>query len=273
MARLDWLDGAVAHVFSGVGACALVLLGCGSSTSSLECGAGTVEVNDECVAETGAGGSGGSDSVGGGAGAAGEGTGGVCPNAQVITDALIDDFEAGASRWSTSNDGTGMVAGTATGTGPPESNGGELASGEFGAHFHGSGFTDWGAVLSFGGWNDDCADLSAFSGVSFWARGGPGTGDTLASTLQVQVVLPSIIPLEFDGDCVESCYDHYKLNVMLTETWQEFVLPWPNFTQAGWGAPVPFTTDLIKALNFQSLASPEGTGFDWWIDDVRLAVD
>jgi hypothetical protein len=273
-----------------------VLAACGATESGVECGSGTKQVGNQCVNDSssagGAGDSGGETSssgtsgIGGdadpGAGAGGESTpggaasggtsGGVCPDPQPIdeADAFVEDFESSISGWMVYEDGTGTVEGTAYMEGPTESNEGELNDGASAAHVHGTGFTGYGVHLTFWNWSSACVDLTAFEGLHFWAKGGPGTETTLRDILHVEVLLPSVLGPEAGGDCVVDCYDNYFTTVTLTEEWTEYSVLWSDFGQAGWGAKVPFTLNKVQALQFTTQGTTAGADFDWWLDDIEL---
>ncbi len=253
----------------------LLITACGSSRSGVTCGEGTEKQDGQCVAV------GGSGQGGGAASTAGEAQGGsaysVCPEPLVLgaDQTLIADFENGAIGWLGSHDQTGTVMGTGFGSGT-ESNAGELEGSTAAAHFHGAGLTDWGASLYNLGWSNSCIDATAFSGISFWAKGGPGTGDTLQSTLSVQIVIPMTLPADnpgAHGECTIGCYDHYKVLQELSEEWQEFSFVWDDMTQSGWGRPVPFTPHRMMTLQFATaVTSTEGISFDFWIDQIEFVA-
>jgi len=137
------------------------------------------------------------------AGDSGDGSAAACSNPRVIDNALIEDFESGAIKWFSYQDGTGMLMGTTVNNGPPESNAGEVPGSQLAAHLQGSGLTDFGAGLSFSGWLM-CVDVSAFAGISLWAKGGPGTGTSLASGPRFNLLVPATLPVQFGGTCAVS---------------------------------------------------------------------
>jgi hypothetical protein len=195
----------------------------------------------------------------------------LCSKPIVITlgNGGIDDFELGASRWSSFQDGTGMLTGTTVNNGPTESNAGDVPGSQAAAHLHGSGFTDSGAGLSYTGWIK-CVDISAFTGISFWAKGGAGTGMTLADKPRVALVLPTTLPVERGGACTSGCNDHPSAPITLTEQWKQYFVAWTLLQQSGVGTPAPFTDKTVLGFNISFLGVNTGTSFDLWLDSVQL---
>jgi hypothetical protein len=159
--------------------------------------------------------------------------------------------------------------GTTVNNGPPESNAGEVAGSQLAAHLHGSGFTDYGAGLSFSGWLT-CVDISAFRGISFWAKGGPGTGTTLANGPRLNLLVPATLPAQFGGSCLVSCNDYHNVQLTLTEQWKQYSFTFSQFSQMGFGPQVPFNAKDVLGFNFVFLGAAGGVGFDFWLDDVEL---
>jgi hypothetical protein len=259
----------------------LLLAGCGATRSGVDCGPGSVEIDGECAAEMSGGGTAGTDPAGGSGGQSSAGSGGlaqggtspvVCANPVPLTadDALIDDFETGVARWHCAADGTGTVAGTAFNGGPAQPNEGEIDGSTLAAHVQGSDMQMWGAVLSYQPWLTTCADLTSFSGVSFWARSASLTDTNLATVLIVEFPIPTTQMNTFNGDCEVGCWDHYEHLIELTDEWQQYTLEWSDFAQTGWGTPVSFTIERIQSITFSIAGAPGGLDFDFWIDDVAL---
>ena len=166
-------------------------------------------------------------------------TTGVCANGatRILTnsqaDAFIDDFEgtAGISQgWSSFNDvaaGTGpfqiaQVAGGAVNT----THSGRYAG--TGAKTTATGGYGVGTLYNTGIVTSKdlfCIDISAFSGVSFWAKAG-----TAGSTISLNFVLPqSNMVLTNDagvhtggGDCETNCYDYPHVTFTLTTSWAQY---------------------------------------------------
>ncbi len=173
-------------------------------------------------------------------GSSGGGTASVCDGAgtRVLTldGAFIDDFEEPMilPGWSSFNDETpapnlyritqvmGGAAGTAHSGEYRGSGAISVAAGGFGV---GTVFND--AIDPANG--TYCVDISAFDGVSFWAKSA-----TAGSTITVNFVLPSTNAISTDnlgrpngGDCnpkTAQCYDHPRVPVTLTADWAHYTV-------------------------------------------------
>jgi hypothetical protein len=208
---------------------------------------------------SGSGGSG-SGSSGGGTSS---GTTSVCDGAgtRVLTlaDAFIDDFEEATilSGWST------QVAGGACGTA------------------HSGEYAGTGAITVMAGgfgvgtlFNEAinpaakvyCVDISAFDGVSFWAKSA-----TAGSTVTVNFVLPSTNAVSTNsmgqsngGDCVPAsmeCYNHPRATVTLAADWTQYTV---KFSAASGGsAPVG---NVIQEIGW---LSPDAT-WDFSLDEIAF---
>ena len=196
---------------------------------------------------------------------------------------MIDDMEdndnailADGGRvgyWYTFNDGTT----TGTQTPPPDLEGtGEepftmtalepaRAQSTYAARSWGAGFETWGAGFGFDLNSPDGAkaayDASAYTGITFWAKLGAGSG-TAAS---VMISDPGTDPT--GGACSDKC-DKWKMDLAVTEEWQQFTIPFAALKQGGWGDPAG--TDEIDAsklysIQFQVAQAPK---FDLYIDDL-----
>jgi hypothetical protein len=125
-----------------------------------------------------------------------------------------------------------------------------------GARFSGEGYDDWGAGtnLALGCW-----DVSDFDGVSFWAKG------TDASDIDFQVALPETHAVDDGGDCEERCFDHPRTTITLSDEWTQFVIPWDELEQEGWGTAAEF-----RGLTMGLLWTTSGPDFDYWIDEIAF---
>ena len=218
--------------------------GGGSSSSGSSSGGGSTSSSGSSSGSGGASGSGGtstppaSTSV-----CAGAGTRVLTPN-----EAFIDNFEEAAivPAWSSFNDETPtdniyeitQVAGGACGT---------AHSGEYagkGAITVAAGGSGVGTIFNEAidpAAKVYCVDISAFDGVSFWAKStNPG------STITVNFVLPSTNAMSTNsmgqpsgGDCdpkTMQCYDHPRVPVTLTSDWAHYTVKFSAAT--GGSAPV-----------------------------------
>lgn len=188
---------------------------------------------------------------------------------------LIDDLEDGdgaiimqagrVGSWFTYNDGS---AGTQT---PPAGStflpelipGGRGASLE-GAHTHGSGFSKSGAGLGFdlnrsGVGPKKPWDASAFTGITFWAKGGP--------VMRFMVLVPGSVPVVEGGTCSGTCGDHFGILINLTQSWVQYSIAFSSLKQDGWGDKATFDPKSTLAVQF---AIGANVSFDFWIDDVAF---
>ena len=175
---------------------------------------------------------------------------GVCKGKLVKAPALVEDFEHGVDDWGTYiNDQFGAPASTAPGAGQSE-----LA------------VTFSGGSADVSGLYDDlpCTDVSAFNGISFWAKGRGG------DHVRFLAVIPATQPTTEGGDCDEAsqvCWDHPGKLFVLTGQWQQYYVAWKDLEQYGWGTPATFGGVLNSLLwiNDGPVAS-----FQFSIDQVRL---
>ena len=106
-----------------------------------------------------------------------------------------------------------------------------------------------------------CADISAFDGISFWAKS--GVSDTV---FYVNFVLPATNQMSLDpniagGDCISNCYNHPRKAVALSGTWERYSV---RFADAGGGSePVQ---NLIQEIGW---FSPDST-WDFSLDEIAF---
>jgi hypothetical protein len=113
-----------------------------------------------------------------------------------------------------------------------------------------------------------CIDISAFDGVSFWAKAA-----TAASTISLNFVLPSTNATSMDsmgrpngGDCVpnatnSNCYNHPRVTVTLTANWAQYAV---QFSQAGGGSAK--VANVIQELGW---LSPDAN-WDFSLDEIAF---
>ena len=107
-------------------------------------------------------------------------------------------------------------------------------------------------------------DASAYAGISFWARKGPGTYG------KVRVKVPDI-KTDGDGGVCTECFNDFGMDITLTETWQKYVMPFKKMKQMpDWGAPRPRHIDNSKLFGIQWQVNAPGVAFDLWVDDVEF---
>ncbi|MCA9680934.1 MAG: hypothetical protein KC457_01965 [Myxococcales bacterium] len=184
-------------------------------------------------------------------------------------DDMIDDFEDGDGAilpsggrqgyWYVFNDGS------AGGTQTPPANavlpeaGGANGTGKA-MHTSGSGFSEWGAgigtdVNGEGGikmtW-----DASQYSGIVLMAR---GSGQVRA-VLQIEATVPP----EEGGTCAANCDPHGKI-LVLSDSWQQFTIPFNQLTQEGWGTPASWDASTLVGIQFKVAAN---ANFDFRVDEI-----
>ena len=126
-------------------------------------------------------------------------------------------------------------------------------------HLAAGGLTSFGAGM---GVTESCTDTSALDGISFWAKGTAG-GD---NKIQFQVAIPQTHAVANGGDCVTKCFDHPSKQLVLTPEWTQYVVPFSQLAQAGFGAPATYS-GIIMALNWVSV---DATSVDFWVDEIAL---
>jgi hypothetical protein len=99
-----------------------------------------------------------------------------------------------------------------------------------------------------------CVDVTAFDGITFWAKGKPGI------RLGVNFVIPET-NMAPDGDCTSDCFNHPMKTVTLTATWAQYSVP---FAAA-------VTGSLRVADRIQQVAwlSPD-SDWDYWLDEIQF---
>jgi hypothetical protein len=190
---------------------------------------------------------------------------------------LLDDFEDGDNKlfkgfhregwWHTATDNTEGSTIHPPGTFAAELLGEGESSKEnrYAAHFKAAGQTQWGAVwgtsLNWVKSGVRCPfNAQTFAGIKFRAKG-PGT-------VRVSFNMPETVPKDQGGTCTEGCYDAYGKPILLSETWEEYLVRWEKLQQGGWGAEVRFDRTRLVALNFS--ADPKSLPIDFWIDDLEF---
>jgi hypothetical protein len=145
----------------------------------------------------------------------------------------------------------------------------------YAANTHGGGFTVWGAGFGFnfkdpgdgdGGSAKSTYDASAYSGIAFWAKTGPGSDKGLRVNVSNKDTDPA------GGTCapVEKCSDHFGSPLTLTAEWVKYTLPFAKMAQSGWGQSVAkFDVSTLYAVQFQV---GKGATFDISVDEVALLL-
>jgi hypothetical protein len=108
-----------------------------------------------------------------------------------------------------------------------------------------------------------CIDISAFDGVSFWAK-----AKTAGSQIYLDFVLPETNMQSVDmmgrpngGDCVTNCYNHPRVVIALTAVWAPYAV---TFSAAAGGSAK--VTNRIQELAW---LSPD-SNWDFSIDEIAF---
>jgi hypothetical protein len=106
-----------------------------------------------------------------------------------------------------------------------------------------------------------CVDISAYDGVSFWAKAAAN-----GTAISLNFVIPQTNPASTDGmgrpnggDCTTGCFDHPRVSLTLTTGWAQYAV---RFSQAtGGSAP------LENVLQELTWLSPD-SDWDFWLDEI-----
>jgi hypothetical protein len=265
----------------------------GAADGSTEGTAGDGTESDGTTTDTG-GTSGSETGTGGAAGSSsGDGTGGstsacaatICASPTALDAATpgIADFEAydgsaDLSTWSFALGGdssTGVVAGPYAYGDEADGNPETFEAVEGPDSTYALSISD-SLAEEFGGgvglWLSGCLDLTAFTGISFWARGSVPLGE--AKLVVSMEETTSETPDEYDncGTCpgaadvdpAECVHPSYMFSV--TDTWTEFRVPWSAFTAGdAFGTTVAADGHNIWQLQF-------GVELEWLPDESGTYV-
>jgi hypothetical protein len=195
---------------------------------------------------------------------------------------LIDDMETGSGHvqdpqgcrngyWFTYNDGGGTQTPAMTATFAPIATMPARAGSLYAAHTNGMGFPVYAGVgVSLNNPNNTIRgtyDASAYSGVSFWAR---GSG-------QIAFEIPNKDTDPNGQICATAdrglCNDHFATvpPIALNAAWTFYSIPFSSLRQQGYGYVPPggFDRRTIYALEWQVSGA---AAFDIWIDDLSFTV-
>lgn len=247
--------------------------GLSATAGSAEAGAGAG------VSAAGAGGTLGSGGTFGssGAGVAGAAAGG----ASAPTYELIDDFEDRDAfilpvhkrngPWYVFDDNTSGSESpfTIALLSGPNARGGSLAA----LHFTASGFSDWGAgvgadLVNLAG-KKVAYDVSAYSGLHFYAKISSGAQSTL------KLLVPTTYSDPDGGKCNDSvtdkrCNDHFFYPITPLKTgWDEYRCDFADMIQQGFGLIQP-ELDPTSVYSVQFTLSTKLVPVDIWIDDLSF---
>ena len=220
---------------------------------------------------TGTGGAAGAAGAGGSAGTGGapdSGVSSVCSGAgtRILTlaNARVDDFEDAvlSPAWSTFND----VLPTPNAFKMIKETAGAVGTANFG-HYAGTGaktpaMGGFGVGATYNMAIDKvagiyCVDISAFDGVTFWAR-----AVTTGSKVTVNFVVPETNAAP-DGDCVSGCFLHPLKEITLTAQWAQYAV---TFAEA---LPISGTARVQNRLQIIGWLTPD-SNWDFSVDEIRL---
>jgi len=175
----------------------------------------------------------------------------ACDGKRAKAKALIDDFEQGVTNnWFGYLD---SAPAPVVGTSP-----GALGTDQ-GARFFGDD-----AMKSGMGHGMSCTDVSAFDGISFWAKSGTG------GPVRFLAAIPATDPTPGVGDCnsaTMTCYDHPGKLFNFTGDWAHYSAAWSELAQYGWGTKATFNNVINTLLWIND--GPVVTS-DFSIDEVVL---
>ena len=175
-------------------------------------------------------------------------------------DALVDNFEGATllSGWSSFND-----------TNPPNAfalmraAGGAMGTAAAG-HYAGTGAKTptaggYGVGTAFNLAVDPpdqiyCADVTAFDGLAFWAKG--------SGSVSLEFAVAATTPTTQYGDCKANCYNHPTQVLALTSEWKQYKVPF----SAAVGSTGAKVNGHIQQLEWVSLTS----SWDFWLDEITL---
>ena len=107
-------------------------------------------------------------------------------------------------------------------------------------------------------------DGTAYKGISFWAKKGPG------STQKVRLKVPDT-NTDPDGKVCKECYNDFGADLVLTDEWRQFVFPYTSLKQLkGWGSPHTPGIDSSQMYAIQFQVNEKGAPFDIWVDDIQF---
>jgi len=107
-------------------------------------------------------------------------------------------------------------------------------------------------------------DGTAYKGISFWAKKGPG------STQKVRLKVPDV-NTDPDGKVCKECYNDFGADLVLTDEWRQFIFPYSALKQMkGWGSPHMPAVDSSQMYAIQFQVNDKGQPFDIWVDDIQF---
>lgn len=107
-------------------------------------------------------------------------------------------------------------------------------------------------------------DSSQYGGISFWAKAGPGS----VNTVRLKVPDANTDP---DGGICSECFNDFGMDLTLTQEWQHYIVPFGALKQLpGWGKPKKMGVDKSQLYGIQFQVNEKGKAFDIWVDQIRF---
>jgi hypothetical protein len=184
---------------------------------------------------------------------------------------LIDDMEDKNARlliadgregfWAVYNDGSGKQVPPGLSALHPERLARRRGDSRYALHTSGGKFSIWGSILVGTFTERGCYDMSAYSGLEFWAKGN--------TRVYVQLAVIDEMPTENGGLCEgKDCYSSPRKAFDLGPNWQRYELGFAELEQLNQPGKQHFDPKRVVQLDISIYR--EDTPFDVWIDDVRF---
>ncbi|MET0794015.1 MAG: carbohydrate binding domain-containing protein, partial [Polyangiaceae bacterium] len=107
-------------------------------------------------------------------------------------------------------------------------------------------------------------DATAYKGISFWAKVGPG------STTNVRLKVPDT-NTDPEGKVCKECFNDFGLDLVLTQEWKQFFIPYIAMKQLkGWGSPHTPGVDSSQIYGLQWQVNEKGAPYDVWVDEIQF---
>ena len=106
-------------------------------------------------------------------------------------------------------------------------------------------------------------DASRYKGITFKIKKGPG------SHANVRLKVPDG-QTDPDGKKCSECFNDFGLDMVVTDSWQEYTIPFTSMKQLkGWGSRFD-GIDPTTLYGIQFQVNDPGVPFDIWVDDIAF---